>query len=315
MIGSLLILGGIVFISIDVGSTNYFSVSQSLISPTRQCFLFLVFFLSFAVKAPIYPFHIWLPEAHVEAPTVGSVILAGVLLKLGTQGMLRFLLMFFPVACQFYQPMVYMLCTVGVIYSSLVAIRQTDIKRVIAYASVAHINVTLLGLFSLELVGLLGSIFQIIAHGLVSSALFICVGVLYDRGHSRLIHYYSGIALLMPLFSFQFFFFSIANISFPCTANFVGELLIMAGIFKVNMVAAFFSATSLVLGAVQSLWLLNRIIFGNQKTLYLSTQMDVSKEEFYALGSLLIATLFLGVQPLPFFDFILTSTLTIINGF
>jgi NADH-quinone oxidoreductase subunit M len=205
------------------------------------------------VKVPLVPFHIWLPEAHVEAPTAGSVILAGILLKLGTYGMIRFLIPLFPLATIYFTPLVYIICIIGVIYTSRTAIRQTDMKRIIAYASVAHISVTLIGLFSRTSQGVEGSIFQMLSHGLVAGALFLCVGVLYERHHTRLIKYYGGVAHSIPIFVTLFRIFTMANIARPGTASFVGEFLILLGAFQVNTTAAFGGATGMVLGGAYSL--------------------------------------------------------------
>jgi len=240
LFGSLFMLLGIILIFFEIGTTDYLVILNNDFSLSRQKILWLVFFFSFAVKVPIVPVHLWLPEAHVEAPTAGSVILAGILLKLGTYGFIRFSLSLFPIAAFFFRPLIFVLSVIAVIYTSLTAIRQTDMKRVIAYASVAHINITLLGVFSFNIYGLEGSIVQIISHGLVSGALFLCVGVLYERHHSRLISYYSGLTHTMPFFVIFFLFFTISNIALPGSSSFIGEFLILVGIFESNKTAAFF---------------------------------------------------------------------------
>nr|AAG23678.1 NADH dehydrogenase subunit 4 [Thraustochytrium aureum] len=301
LVGSLFILLAILLIFFEVGSTNYFILIQYSFSFFHQKILWFAFFISFAVKVPILPFHIWLPEAHVEAPTAGSVMLAGILLKLGTYGFIRYSLPLFPLGTLFYKPLIYVIASVAVVYTSITALRQTDIKRVIAYASVAHINMTIIGLFSLNLVGIEGSIFQIIAHGVVSGALFICVGVLYDRYHSRLIQYYGGFSQVIPIFIFFFLFFSMANIALPGTCSFVGEFIILAGIIKDNFFITFISATSIVLGGGYSLWLFNRISYGSLKMQFISFSSDVTKKEFFVLSSLCFFAIFMGIFPSIFF--------------
>jgi proton-translocating NADH-quinone oxidoreductase chain M len=280
-----------------MGTTDYLVILNNDFSLSRQKILWLVFFLSFAVKVPIVPVHLWLPEAHVEAPTAGSVILAGILLKLGTYGFIRFSLSLFPLAAFFFRPLIFVFSVIAVIYTSLTAIRQTDIKRVIAYASVAHINITLLGVFSFNIYGLEGSIVQIISHGLVSGALFLCVGVLYERHHSRLISYYSGLTHTIPFFVIFFLFFTISNIALPGSSSFIGEFLILVGIFESNKTAAFFSATGIVLGGAYSLWLFNRLAYGNFKTQFILHSVDVNRKEFYCFLPLVFLVLILGIFP------------------
>ena len=295
--GSVLLLLSIMAIYAEVGTTDYQVLLLHEFSPFRQKVLWLAFFISFASKVPMVPFHIWLPEAHVEAPTTGSVVLAGILLKLGTYGFIRFSIPLFPYATLYFTPFLYTLATIGVVYTSLTAIRQTDLKRVIAYASVAHMNMILLGLFSLNIQGVEGSIFQMISHGIVSSALFLCVGVIYDRHHTRLIKYYSGLVHTMPLFIPIFLMFMFANAALPGTCNFIGEFLILTGIFQDNLFITILSATSVVLSAVYSLWLFNRIAYGNLKVQYIKQFYDINYREFMVLVPLIFLTIFLGVFP------------------
>jgi len=264
--------------------------------------LWLAFFASFAVKVPIVPVHIWLPEAHVEAPTAGSVILAGILLKLGTYGIIRFSLGLFPYASIYFAPFVYILACIGIIYTSLTAIRQSDIKRIIAYASVAHINVTLVGLFSITSQGLEGAILQILSHGFVSGGLFLCIGVLYDRHHSRLVKYYSGLASTIPIFALIFLIFTIANIGLPGTSSFVGEFLILIGIFQINTFVTLLTGTGIILGGAYSLWLYNRLLYGNLKITFLKYSTDLNRKEFFAFLPLIILTLFIGIYPETFLN-------------
>ncbi len=297
LVGSLLLLGCLIYISIVVGSTDYEVVSRYSFTIIEERWLWLGFFASFATKVPILPFHIWLPEAHVEAPTAGSVLLAGVLLKLGTYGFIRFSLPLFPHASVYYTPIVFVLAIAGVIYASLTAIRITDLKRIIAYTSVAHINLVVLGIFSLTLVGLEGAILQSLSHGFVSSALFLIIGVLYDRHHTRMLKYYGGLVHLIPLFTIIFVFFSIANIALPGTSSFVGEFLLLTGIFQANPLICFFGATGIILGGAYSLWLLNRVVYGNLKTQHLQKIIDISRIEIYIFSPLIIGTLIIGFLP------------------
>jgi proton-translocating NADH-quinone oxidoreductase chain M len=299
LFGSLFMLLGIIYILIKTGTTNYSILLQTSFSSFDQKILWLAFFASFATKVPMLPMHIWLPEAHVEAPTAGSVILAGILLKLGTYGFLRFSLPLFPEASYFFSPLIYTMATLGVIYTSLTAIRQIDLKKTIAYASVAHMNLVMMGLFSYTLPGLEGALLQSISHGFVSSALFLCIGVLYDRYHTRLIHYYGGLVYVMPITMTIFLFFTLANIGLPGTSSFVGESLILAGLFKFNTTVTFLGSIGMILGAAYSFWLYNRIAYGNLKTRHLTMTKfsDIHKNEFCAILPLIIGTLFMGIYP------------------
>jgi proton-translocating NADH-quinone oxidoreductase chain M len=268
LFGSLLMLVGLMYIYSITGTLNLEYLLTWQFTFTEQCWLWLAFFMSFASKIPMFPFHVWLPEAHVEAPTVGSVLLAGILLKLGVYGFLRFSLTLFPEASLFFSPLVYLLSVLGVIYASLTAIRQTDLKRIIAYSSVAHMNLVTLGIFSFNAIGLEGSILQSISHGFVSGAMFLLVGILYNRYHSRLLYYYGGLVHVMPLYSALFLIFTMANIALPGTSSFVGEFLLLCGIYKTNVVACIAGAIGVILCGAYSLWLYNRVIFGNLKISY-----------------------------------------------
>lgn len=297
-IGSLFMLFAIFAILLLTGTTNFLVLKQIVFSETLQKFLWAGFFASFAVKVPMFPFHIWLPEAHVEAPTTGSVILAGLLLKLGTYGLLRFSIPLFPHATYYFTPFVGTLALCGIIYASLTAIRQIDVKRIIAYSSVAHMNLVVLGIISNNVQGIEGSILQMISHGLVSSGLFLCIGVIYDRTHTRSIKHYGGLVVTMPLFSLLFLVLILANLAFPGTSNFIGEVLLFVSIVHYNIFICFVSMIAMVLSAAYSLWLYNRIIFGNTKIIFFKKSLsDLTKREFHILGILTILVIIIGVYP------------------
>ena len=239
-----------------------------------------------------------MPDAHAEAPTAGSVILAGVLLKLGTYGFIRFLLPLFPEACFYYASLVYAFSSIGIIYTSFTAIRQTDFKRIIAYTSVAHMNLVIIGLFTGTVIGVEAAILQSLSHGFVSSALFLIIGVLYDRWHSRVIKYYSGLVHTMPIFVSIFLFFTMANLGLPGTSSFVGEFLLLMSAFEANTTVCFFSATSMILGGAYSLWLFNRVSYGNIKL----AGLDLNLREFSIFLPLLLGTFIMGIYPNLFFQ-------------
>lgn len=304
LFGSLFLLFGIFSLYVCTGSTEFSTIMNTRLGSETQLLLWICFFLPFAIKIPMIPFHIWLPEAHVEAPTIGSVILASLLLKLGGYGFLRFTLPVFPVANEYFNPIIYMIGIISVIYASMSAIRQIDLKRIIAYASIAHMNVVVLGLFSYTQQGIEGAMYMMIAHGFVSAGLFFCVGVLYDRYKTRLLEYYGGIAQVSPLFSFYFCFFSFANMGFPGTANFIGEFLILAGLFESNTFGMFFAATGVVLSAVYSIWLFNRVCFGSLKNTYIEYFSDLTNTEITTLSLLTTITIFFGIKSGPIMDLV-----------
>nr|YP_010394621.1 NADH dehydrogenase subunit 4 [Plasmopara halstedii]DAZ89058.1 TPA_asm: NADH dehydrogenase subunit 4 [Plasmopara halstedii] len=295
--GSLFMFIAIIHLFLTVGTTDYQILYYSNFDFSYEKLYFLAFFISFAVKVPMLPFHIWLPEAHVEAPTAGSVLLAGILLKLGSYGMIRFLVPLFPKASFYFTPYVLILCLISVIYASLTAIRQTDLKRIIAYASVAHMNFIILGIFSLTIQGLEGSIIQMISHGLVSSGLFFSIGCLYDRYHTRFIDYYGGLTHTMPLFCVALFIYILSNMSIPGSSSFVGEILILTGVFEDNTTTAIFATIGMFLGGIYSLLFYNRICYGNIKNMYLKIYYDLTYREFL-IHLILIANIFLlGLYP------------------
>ena len=263
LLGSVLMLLSILYIYYQIGTTDYEILLSFSFSKTEQKILWFSFFISFASKVPMLPVHLWLPEAHVEAPTTGSVILAGILLKLGTYGFIRFSLPLFPEACFYYAPFVYAISATGIIYTSLTAIRQSDFKRIIAYTSIAHMNLVMLGIFSFNTIGIEGALLQSISHGFVASALFLIIGVVYDRHHTRMVKYFGGLVHVMPIYIFIFLFFTMANIGLPGTSSFVGEFLILVGSFKVNTSITFFGGLGMILGGCYALWLCGILILSS----------------------------------------------------
>jgi len=302
--GSLLMLIGILYIYNQVGTLNLEYLLAWNFTLTEQIFLWFAFFFSFASKIPMFPFHIWLPEAHVEAPTVGSVLLAGILLKLGVYGFLRFSLTLFADASLYFAPLIYLLSVVGVIYASLSALRQTDLKRIIAYSSIAHMNLVTLGIFSFNIIGLEGSIIQSISHGFVSGGMFLLIGILYDRYHSRFLYYYGGIVHFMPIYAALFLIFTLANIALPGTSSFTGEFLLLTGIYKTNVVTAIVAALGVILCGGYSLWLYNRVVFGNIKVNYTLRFTDVNLREFSIMFPLFLFILLMGIYPTYFLSYI-----------
>lgn len=302
LLGSILMLLALLTIYFEVGSTSYEIVLANLhkISPERELLLWLAFFASFAIKVPMFPVHIWLPEAHVEAPTAGSVLLAGILLKLGTYGFIRFSIPLFPNASLYFTPLIYTLSVLAIVYTSLTTLRQIDLKKIIAYSSVAHMGLVTIGLFTNNIQGIEGALLIMISHGFVSSALFMCVGVLYDRYHTRILKYYSGIAQHMPVFALLFVFFSLANLGLPGTSSFVGEFLTLVGAIQSSFVVTVLASSGMVLGAAYSIWLCNRVLFGHSTTGYNYT--DISLLEVSALLPLISLTLLMGVYPSLFLN-------------
>nr|YP_009163150.1 NADH dehydrogenase subunit 4 [Balamuthia mandrillaris]AKT94903.1 NADH dehydrogenase subunit 4 [Balamuthia mandrillaris] len=297
LLGSFFMLAAVSLIYAHTGTTNILLLNMCSLSPERQLLVWVCFFMAFSIKIPMFPFHIWLPEAHVEAPTVGSVILAGVLLKMGGYGFLRFVVPLLPIGNYFFTPFVFAISTLAVLYTSLTAIRQIDLKKIIAYASVSHMNFVVLGIFNYSTVGILGSIFLMLSHGIVSSGLFFCVGVLYDRYHTRLLRYFGGIAYFMPIFAVCFFILILSNFSFPGTSNFVGEVLVLGGFIFQNMFCTFFVLISIVFSVIYSVWLYNRLFFGSVNTHALLRFSDLSEREFWVLAPCVVLTIVLGICP------------------
>ena len=297
LFGSVLMLLAILLIYFQAGTTDYQILITTSFSEKRQLLLWLAFFASFAVKVPMVPVHIWLPEAHVEAPTGGSVILAGILLKLGTYGFIRFSIPMFPHATLFFTPLIYSMSVIAIIYASLTTLRQVDLKKIIAYSSVAHMNYVTLGIFSLNLQGIEGSLLLILSHGLVSSALFLCVGCLYERSHTRLVKYYGGLVQSIPFFSLLFLFFTLGNISLPGTSSFVGEFLILCGVFQGNPFVGTLAASGMIFGTAYSMWLYNRLCFGNVKTPLWNQFADLNRRELALFFPFVFGVLWIGLYP------------------
>jgi proton-translocating NADH-quinone oxidoreductase chain M len=297
LVGSVLMLLAIMYIYYHTGTTDVQVLSTVSFDFNTQIILFLAFFASLAVKIPMVPAHIWLPEAHSEAPTAGSVILAGVLLKMGGYGFLRFSIPMFPDASIYFTPFIYTLSVIAVIYTSLTTLRQVDMKRIIAYSSVAHMGFVTIGLFTLNIHGIEGSMMLMLSHGIVSSALFLCVGVVYDRHKTRIIKYYSGLTVKMPLFSIVFLFFILANMGFPGTSSFVSEFLVLVGAFKSNVFVTTLAATGVIWGAGYSIWLYNRVAFGNIRTSHISAFHDLDRREFMVFLPCIILVLLMGIYP------------------
>jgi NADH-quinone oxidoreductase subunit M len=303
LLGSVLMLLAIITIYWQLGTTDIPTAMEKLNLPfIWQCWLFLAFFASFAVKVPMWPVHTWLPDAHVEAPTAGSVILAGVLLKMGGYGFLRLSIPLLPEATQYFAPMIFGLSVVAVIYTSLVALVQEDMKKLIAYSSVAHMGLVTIGAFILNIQSVQGSMFQMLSHGIVSAALFLCVGVVYDRMHTREIAAYGGLVHRMPRYAFVFMFFTLASIGLPGLSGFVGEFLVLLGAFKVNTWVAFLAATGLILGAAYALWLYRKIIFGELTKDSLKAILDMNRREIVVFLPLVLLTVWMGIYPGSFLD-------------
>nr|WGH72471.1 NADH dehydrogenase subunit 4 [Corymbophyton bruuni] len=303
LVGSILMLLSIAVIYRITGTTDYLSLTNIQINSNTQIWLFIGFFLSLAVKIPMIPFHIWLPLAHVEAPLAGSVILAGILLKLGGYGFIRFAWPLFPEATEYLAPIILTLSLVAVIYGSLTTCRQVDAKRLIAYSSVAHMGIVTIGLLTHTMEGLIASIFLMIAHGVVSPALFIAVTLLYERHHTRLIRYYRGAVMTMPLFSIVFMVFTLANIAVPLSCNFVGEFLSLVAAFSTSTSLGILTSTSMVIAAAYSLYLYNRICFG-QLSPYLIFSRDINRREFNGQLPLIVIIVLLGVVPYPLIELV-----------
>ena len=311
--GSVLMLIALLTIYFEADTTDIPTLLRHAFDPDLQRWLWLAFFASFAVKVPMWPVHTWLPDAHVEAPTAGSVILAGVLLKMGAYGFLRFSVPMLPFATEYFTPLIYTLSIIAVIYTSLVALAQEDMKKLIAYSSVAHMGFVTIGIFTLTHQGVEGALVQMLSHGVISGALFLCVGVVYDRLHSRDIARYGGLVHRMPVYAAMFMVFMLGSVGLPGTSGFVGEFLILVGAFKANSWVAILATTGIILGAAYMLYLYRRVIFGKLTKDDLKTMLDLSPREIAFLTPLIVVTLWMGIYPVPFLDVMDASVANLIS--
>ena len=311
--GSVLLLLAIMAIYLTAGTTDIPKLVSFAFAPEIQIWLWLAFLASFAVKVPMWPVHTWLPDAHVEAPTAGSVILAGVLLKMGAYGFLRFSLPMLPYASDLFTPLIFTLSIVAIIYTSLVALAQLDMKKLIAYSSVAHMGFVTLGIFAANQQGVSGAIFQMLSHGIVSAALFLCVGVIYDRIHTREIARYGGLVENMPVYAVTFMVFMLASVGLPGTSGFVGEFLVLVGLFQVNTWVATLATTGIILGAAYMLYMYRRVIFGKLTKDDLKSIMDMNPREIAVFAPLVILTILMGVYPGPFLDIMEVSVANLVD--
>ncbi len=315
LLGSVLMLVAIISIYWITGTTDVVQLYEIRIDAKYQNLLWLAFFSSFAVKTPMWPVHTWLPDAHVEAPTAGSVLLAAILLKMAGYGFIRFSLGLFPIASEVFTPFIYTLSVIAIVFTSLIALMQEDMKKLIAYSSVAHMGFVTLGIFTIQQQGIEGSIIQMISHGLVSAALFLCVGVVYDRMHSRLINTYGGIVTVIPKYAVLFMIFTLAALGLPGTSGFIGEFLILMGTFKDNFLVAVIASLGVILGAAYMLWLYKRVVFGKLVNKELEKMIDLDRSEYFILIALAIPTLIFGFYPDPLLSTIEVSVKDLIETY
>ena len=313
--GSVLMLLAIMAMYWEAGTTDIPTLLAHPFPAGMQTWLWLAFFASFAVKLPMWPVHTWLPDAHVEAPTAGSVVLAAILLKMGGYGFLRFSLPMFPLASEALTPLIFTLSVVAIIYTSLVALMQEDVKKLIAYSSVAHMGFVTMGIFTLTHQGVQGGIFQMLSHGIVSAALFLCVGIIYDRMHTRRIDAYGGLVNRMPIFAFTFMVFTLANIGLPGTSGFIGEFLTLVGAFRVNTWVAALATTGVILSAAYALWLYRRVVFGPLEKESLKLITDMNLREVAVMAPLILLTVLFGFYPAPLIDVTEVSVRNLIENY
>jgi len=300
LVGSVLLLLAILAMYFEAGTTDVPTLVATQFSPEMQRWLWLALFAAFAVKVPMWPVHTWLPDAHVEAPTAGSMVLAGVLLKFGGYGFLRFSLPMLPDATAYFTPLVYVLSVVAIIYASLVALAQEDMKKMVAYSSVAHMGFVTIGIFTLNTQGIEGALLVMISHGVVSAALFLCVGIVYDRQHSRLIAHYGGLVKRMPVYAFIFMLFMLASVGLPGTSGFVGEFLSLAGAYQANTWVAALATTGIILGPAYMLWCYRRVVFGELTKEHLREIADVNGREIAIFAPMAVVVMLLGIYPEAF---------------
>jgi NADH-quinone oxidoreductase subunit M len=315
LLGSVLMLLAIMALYWNGTTTDIPTLMHTAVPRSLQTWAWLAFFASFAVKMPMWPVHTWLPDAHVEAPTAGSVILAAILLKMGGYGFLRFSLPMFPLASHDFAPLIYSLSVIAIIYTSLVALMQEDVKKLIAYSSVAHMGFVTMGIFAGTVQGVAGGVFQMISHGIVSGALFLCVGVIYDRMHTREIAAYGGLVNRMPLYAMAFMVFTMANVGLPGTSGFIGEFMTLLGTFKVSIPTAFFATTGVILSAAYALWLYRKVIFGALVKPSLMSIQDLTFRECVTLFPLVALTILFGFYPKPVLDMSAASVQQLVNNY
>lgn len=315
LLGSVLMLLAIMALYWNAGTTDIPTLMNTAVPRNLQYWAWLAFFASFAVKMPMWPVHTWLPDAHVEAPTAGSVVLAAILLKMGGYGFLRFSLPMFPIASHEFAPLVFTLSVIAITYTSLVALAQEDMKKLIAYSSVAHMGFVTMGIFAGTTQGVAGGVFQMISHGIVSGALFLCVGVVYDRLHTREIDAYGGLVNKMPLYAFAFMVFTMANVGLPGTSGFVGEFLTLLGTFKVSVLTATVATLGVILSAAYALWLYRRVVFGALTKPSLAGMKDLTFREIITLGPLVVLTILFGVYPKPILDMSAASVQNLVDNY
>ncbi len=313
--GSVLLLVALLALYFEAGTTDIPTLLAFRVPAEMQIWLWLAFFASFAVKLPMWPVHTWLPDAHVEAPTAGSVILAGVLLKMGGYGFLRFSLPMLPLASEQFTPLIYTLSVIAIIYTSLVALAQEDMKKLIAYSSVAHMGFVTIGIFTATQQGIQGGIFQMLSHGVISAALFLCVGVVYDRVHSREIARYGGLVQRMPKYAFVFMIFMLGSVGLPGTSGFIGEFLVLIGAFQDNTWVALLATTGIILGAAYMLYLYRRVIFGKLEKTHLKDILDLDMREVAVFAPLIVLVLWMGLWPQPFLDVMDASVANLLQNY
>ena len=315
LLGSVLMLLAIMALYWNGGTTDIPTLMHTAVPRSLQTWAWLAFFASFAVKMPMWPVHTWLPDAHVEAPTAGSVVLAAILLKMGGYGFLRFSLPMFPLASHDFAPLVFVLSAIAIIYTSLVALMQEDMKKLIAYSSVAHMGFVTMGIFAGTMQGVAGGVFQMISHGIVSGALFLCVGIVYDRMHTREIAAYGGLVNRMPLYALTFMIFTMANVGLPGTSGFVGEFMTLLGTFKVSVTTAFFATFGVILSACYALWLYRKVVFGALVKPSLMSMKDLTFRECLTLFPLIALTILFGIYPKPVLDMSAASVQQLVNNY
>jgi NADH-quinone oxidoreductase subunit M len=314
-LGSVLMLLAIMALYWNGGTTDIPTLMHTAVPRSLQTWAWLAFFASFAVKMPMWPVHTWLPDAHVEAPTAGSVVLAAIMLKMGGYGFLRFSLPMFPLASHDFAPLMFALSAIAIIYTSLVALMQEDMKKLIAYSSVAHMGFVTMGIFAGTMQGVAGGVFQMISHGIVSGALFLCVGVVYDRMHTREIAAYGGLVNRMPLYALAFMVFTMANVGLPGTSGFVGEFMTLLGTFKVSIPTAFFATTGVIFSACYALWLYRKVVFGALVKPSMMSMKDLTFRECVTLFPLIVLTILFGVWPKPVLDMSAASVQQLVNNY